>query len=614
VSLTTVDGRYQIIARIAAGGMGEVFRAEDAVLAREVAIKILHPGLASERAFIDRFRREAQAAANLSHPNIVQVHDWGERDGTSFMVMEYVRGPNLRELLTALGRLMPAQAAEVVLQILAGLDHAHRRGIVHRDIKPENALLTPEGVVKVADFGLAHALAEARITQAPGTVTGTVQYLAPEQIRGEQADPRTDLYALGIVTYELLTGRVPFSAETSLAVAYKHLSEPVPPPSDWAPDVPEKLDRIVVQATAKDPDERPRSASEMRADLVAVVGSLPTGPKLADLVAATPGRDDDSRVVDLSRATTVTIPQVVSPRRGHHRARRRRWPWIVLSFLLTLVLAVGGWAVWTYAIPHSATVPHVIGLHAPDARSRLEAAGFTVTTGPPTPSIKIAEGNVARQQPPPGTKLKKGSVVTLQLSTGPPMRTVPSVKGLPADTAKSQLTQRGFVVDLVKQWSQTVPAGQIVKQDPGGATHARYGSKVKLVVSKGPEPVLVPQVIGRSVDEASAILEAAGFSVTQVNRFSDTVSRGLVMRQHPSTGSAPRGSGITIVVSRGPKAFPMPNVAGDSRGAAEQELKSLGLDVHVVVIPSSSGKTVVGQNPNPGTTVRPGDSVTIFLA
>src|SRR5947208_12641594 len=268
MSLTTVDGRYQIIARIAAGGMGEVFRAHDSVLAREVAIKVLHQGLASEPAFIDRFRREARAAANLSHPNIVQVHDWGERDGTSFMVMEYVRGPNLRDLLGAQGRLQPAQAVEIVLQILAALDHRHRRGIVHRDVKPANAPLTPDGAVNVADFGLAHALAEARITQAPGTVPGPVQYLAPDQLRGDPADPRTDLYALGIVAYELLTGEVPFTGETSLAIAYKHLSEPSRAPSADAPAVPPQLDRIVLRATAKDPADRPPPAAEMRHELV----------------------------------------------------------------------------------------------------------------------------------------------------------------------------------------------------------------------------------------------------------------------------------------------------------------------------------------------------------
>ena len=525
VSLTTVDGRYQIIARIAAGGMGEVFRAHDSVLAREVAIKVLHPGLASEPAFIDRFRREARAAANLSHPNIVQVHDWGERDGTSFMVMEYVRGPNLRDLLGAQGRLQPAQAVEIVLQILAALDHAHRRGIVHRDVKPENALLTPEGVVKVADFGLAHALAEARITQAPGTVTGTVQYLAPEQIRGEPADPRTDLYAAGIVTYELLTGQVPFNAETSLAVAYKHLSEPVPAPSEWAPDVPEKLARIVLSATAKDPEERPASAADMRADLVSAVGSLPAAPRLADVVASTPARDrTDAAWPD--RATTVTIPQVVSPGRAQHRKRRRRWPWIAL--------AAGAWAAWTYAIPHTAAVPPVVGMHAQDARTQLTDAGFTVRTGDPVPSIHIAQGDVAKQQPTAGTHLKKGSVVTLQLSAGPPMRTVPSVVGLPAATAQSQLQARGFVPRTVKRYSQSAPQGQVFQQKPKGATRAQYGSKTTIYVSKGPQPILVPQVIGRAVDEAKAILEAAGFTVHEVDRFSDTVSRGLVMKQQPA--------------------------------------------------------------------------------
>ena len=591
--------------------MGEVFRAHDSVLAREVAIKVLHRALATEPAFIDRFRREARAAANLSHPNIVQVHDWGERDGTSFMVMEYVRGPNLRDLLTAHGRLRPQQAAEVVLQILAALDHAHRRGIVHRDVKPENALVTPEGVVKVADFGLAHALAEARITQAPGTVTGTVAYLAPEQIRGEAADPRTDLYALGIVMYELLTGEVPFVAETALAIAYKHLSEAVPAPSEWAPDVPEGLDRIVLRATAKDPDDRPSSAAEMRADLVAVVGSLPSAPKLADLAAATPPRED-SPGPWADRATTVTIPQVVAARRSARRTRRRRWPWVVAALLLAL--AAGGWAAWTYAIPHSASVPSVVGMSSADARSRLEGAGFTIRMGPPVPSIHVAAGDVARESPSPGTSLRKGLTVTLQLSSGPPLRTVPGVTGLPEATAQTALAQKGFDPKVVKRWSQTAPKGQVFEQAPDAKTRARYGSAVRLFVSKGPEPVLVPQVIGRGVDEATAILQAAGFTVHRVDRFSDTVSRGLVMRQHPSKGSAPRGSEITVVVSRGPKAFPMPNVAGDARSAAEQELQSLGLQVRVVVIPSSSGNTVVGQHPSPGTTVHPGDSVTIYVA
>src|SRR5207344_759900 len=258
-----------ITERIAAGGMGEVYRAQDAVLAREVAIKVLHRSLAGDQGFVDRFRREARAAASLSHPNIVAVYDWGAVDGVYYMVMEYVRGRATRDLLNASGRLEPAQAAEVIRQTLLGLEHAHRQGIVHRDIKPENVLVTTEGVVKVADFGLARAYADGRQTQA-GTVTGTVQYLAPEQIRGEPADPRSDLYSLGIVTYELLTGKLPFTGETAMSIAYKHLSDRVPAPSAIEPKAPQEFDGFVASATDRNREMRPESAAQMRGDLTSI--------------------------------------------------------------------------------------------------------------------------------------------------------------------------------------------------------------------------------------------------------------------------------------------------------------------------------------------------------
>src|SRR4051812_13817402 len=272
--LTTLDGRYHILDRIAAGGMGEVFRARDAVLDREVAIKVLHRSLAGDQGFVERFRREARAAAGISHPNIVNVHDWGAVDGIYYMVMEYVRGRALRDLVNAEGRLAPAQAAEVLRQTLLALDHAHRRGIVHRDMKPENILVTAEGVVKVADFGLARAYADGRQTQA-GTVTGTVQYLAPEQIRGEPADPRSDLYSLGIVGYELMTGRLPFTGETAMAIAYKHLSDRVPTPSALVAEIPAEIDAFVASATERDRELRPESAGEMRRDLEDILRELP---------------------------------------------------------------------------------------------------------------------------------------------------------------------------------------------------------------------------------------------------------------------------------------------------------------------------------------------------
>src|SRR5712691_3890533 len=307
---STVAGRYQVIARIASGGMGEVFRAHDAVLGREVALKVLHPQFAGDRGFVDRFRREARAAAILNHPNIVGVYDWGLTEGTYFMVMEYVRGHNLRTLLSEYGRLQPLQVVEIAAQVLSALDHAHGHGIVHRDVKPENILIARDGTVKVADFGLARAYADSYVSQAEGTVTGTVQYLAPEQIQGEPADPRTDLYALGVVMFELLTGGPPYSGETSLSIAYQHLTGQVPSPSHIAPAIEPAMDQVVLRATAKDRGDRPPSATAMREEVARAAAALPPAPPVAELAGRIPAAEPPST----ERAETVTIPRRASPR------------------------------------------------------------------------------------------------------------------------------------------------------------------------------------------------------------------------------------------------------------------------------------------------------------
>jgi serine/threonine-protein kinase len=346
---TTVDGRYQILTRVAAGGMGEVFRAHDPVLNREVALKMLHPTLAGDSDFIDRFRREARSAAKLSHPNIVAVHDWGQAGETYFMVMEFIRGPNLRTVIADGVPLQPAQAAEVLSQVLSALGHAHEHGIVHRDVKPENILITKQGVVKVADFGLARALAESRVTHAPGTVTGTVQYLAPEQIQGEPADPRTDLYAAGVVLYELLVGRVPFTGETSVAIAYKHLQDRMPVASSSNPMVPKSLDEVVGHATAKDREQRVASAEQMKKELAASTAELPPAPPIATLAEAAPALDE----VPPDRAPTVTIPEALPPR----KRRRRAFARFVRVLTVLAFLAAAGWATWTYLIPHRTDAP-----------------------------------------------------------------------------------------------------------------------------------------------------------------------------------------------------------------------------------------------------------------
>ncbi|MFL5800016.1 MAG: Stk1 family PASTA domain-containing Ser/Thr kinase [Actinomycetota bacterium] len=605
---TTVRARYQIIAKVASGGMGEVYRARDSVLARDVAIKVLHRNLAGDPGFIDRFRREARAAALLSHPNIVAVHDWGSTtSGTYFMVMEFVRGRNLRDLLTHFGRLEPQQAVEVLVQMLAALEHAHRHGIVHRDVKPENVLVTPDGLVKVADFGLARAFAESRISQAPGTVTGTVQYLAPEQIQGEPADPRTDLYATGIVAYEVLTGQVPFQGETSLAIAYRHLSDRVPPPSEAEPEVPPDLDRLVVAATEKDRERRPASASDLRASLMALSDPAASAPSLGELVQELP----DDVHADEDRAFTVTIPQRMSPKARRRRLLRR----IVVTLMAVALLVGGGLAAWAYVIPHTTHVPRVLGMTQDAARQRLDAAGLDAQFGPPVSSTTVTEGEVLRQSLDPGTKTEKGTDVVLQLSAGLPLRGVPTVTGATLADAGTTLQAQGLKMRVRHAFSDTVRRGLIIDQNPLPGQQILFGAEVTVTVSDGREPVTVPKVVGQTTADAQSVLVAQRFHVRVSKEFSASAPVGEVIRQDPKPGgTVPLGSTVRLVVSLGPKTFPMPSVVGLPAADAQAQLEAQGLIVRVVHIPGSRASTVVGQIPDSGATVEQGETVSIFVA
>ncbi len=605
---TAVRARYQIIAKVASGGMGEVYRARDSVLARDVAIKVLHRNLAGDPGFIERFRREARAAALLSHPNIVAVHDWGSTtNGTYFMVMEFVRGRNLRDLLSHYDRLEPEQAVEVLVQMLAALDHAHRHGIVHRDVKPENVLVTPEGHVKVADFGLARAFAESRVSQAPGTVTGTVQYLAPEQIQGDPADPRTDLYATGIVAYELLTGNVPFTGETSLAIAYRHLSDRVPPPSETEPAVPHAVDRIVVAATEKDRDRRPATAADMRADLLATQDSLAPAESLGEMVKALPDEvphDDD-------RAFTVTIPQRMSPKARRRRIARR----FVIALMAVALLAIGALAAWIYVIPHYTHVPRVLGLTQDAAQTRLVDAALDPQFGPPMPSTTVPAGQVLQQSLDPGTKVKKGTNVTLRLSSGLPLRAVPAVTGKTLADATSDLQREGLKVQVRHAYSDTVTKGLIVDQNPLAQQQIPYGSSVTITISDGKQPVQVPDVVGQSSGDAQSILVSRKLNPKLSQAYSTSVPAGDVISENPKSGTMlPIDSTVHLVISLGPRTFPMPDVVSMSAPAAQAALEGLGLQVHVVQIPGRQGNSVVGQSPLPPAIVEQGETVTIYVA
>ena len=589
--------------------MGEVYRATDAVLERQVALKVLHRSLSGDRGFVERFRREARAAANLNHPNIVAVYDWGAVDGIYYMVMEHVAGVSARELLNAEGVLAPAQAADVLLQTLAALGHAHRQGIVHRDIKPENLMVTPEGMVKVADFGLARAYADAQITEA-GTVTGTVQYLSPEQLQGEPADPRTDLYALGIVAYELLTGRLPFTGETPMAIAYKHIHGRVPAPSSRNPVVPAGLDGWVASVTEKQRELRPESAAEARRDLDAEASTLPDAPPLASLV---PEVSVIPVEVSPARATTVTIPRQQTGK--HERRRVSRW----LLGLLVLLVALGGaaWGSWRYLIPHEVDVPTVIGLPEAEAQRRLETAGLVVRTGGGRYTTAEPQGIVLRVQPPEGTTLEEGDRVTLIVSLGPPPVDVPNLVGLTIAEAGAALKDvRLKLGEIDRVYSENFVAGQIIRQFVPEGDQAPQGSAIDVVASDGPAPIAVPRATGLTQGQATSALQTAGFHVEVDEKYSDEVNAGIVISQRPIKGAQLQpGQTVTIVVSLGPPQFPVPSFVGMGRDAAIVKIRSLDLVPEVIELPGAVGDlTVASQLPIGGTVVRVGTTITIYVA
>ncbi|HUF59154.1 MAG TPA: Stk1 family PASTA domain-containing Ser/Thr kinase [Actinomycetota bacterium] len=610
-AFVTLDGRYHMVERIAAGGMGEVFRAHDAVLAREVAIKVLHRSLAGDPAFVDRFRREARAAAGLAHPNIVNVYDWGAVDGVYYMVMEYVRGPSVRHLLNEQGRMEPAQAAEILRQTLLALGHAHHEGFVHRDMKPENLLVTQEGVVKVADFGLARAYADGRVTQA-GAVTGTVQYLAPEQIRGEPADPRSDLYSLGIVAYELLTGQLPFTGETAMAVAYKHLSDRVPAPSSLLPDLPEELDGFVAAATDRDRELRPESADVMRMDLDAIAHQLPAARKLSSLVRELPSitvEGGETTEVGL-RVTTGSIPRM-----ERHRRRRRLLKRFVGAILVLGLVAGAAWGTWTYAIPHTAVIPKLVGETVESARNRLTTLGFQVVLARGRYDMEVPEGQVWAVRPAAGATRDQGTPVTIIPSKGPPPVAVPAMRGKPLKKAEQAIRDAGLRVGEVRRrYDDRVPLGHVISQQPAGGRIPK-GSTVSFLVSDGPKPVPIPDVRGMGQDKAVKALGARGFEVVIEEDFSKQVARGDVVATDPGPGTELQpGSTIVLTVSIGPEYFDCPNFFGMSVEEAKALAEQHGLELTALPVPGSGGNNVVSQIPGADTRIRYGSTVTVYYA
>jgi eukaryotic-like serine/threonine-protein kinase len=587
-----VGGRYQITGLIASGGMGEVFQAHDRVLDRVVALKVLHPGLGSDPDFVERFRKEATAAGRLSHPNIVQVYDWGKgEDGSAYMAMELVEGQNLREVLAASGRLRPAVAARVAAQVCGALEAARKAGLVHRDIKPENILLTPDGRVKVADFGLSRTMAESKATQA-GVLLGTAHYVAPEQVEGKESDHRSDLFALGVVLFEMLTGKTPFTGDTPLIVAYQRVRENVPRPSELTGGVPPALDEIVQRATARDPANRYPSAAEM-------------GDALRNAVP----RTDTGEVGSLVHATTA-IP--IGTQETINLGRRRR-PRLTRRGLIVLIaiaaLLLGSIPVLVGKLAR-VEIPTVAGQTKAAAEKSLRDAGFEVTTDIEN-SATVAEGHVIRTDPAGGTSARKGSTIRVIVSSGPVKVQVPNVRNLKYEVAKEQLEGLGLKVARKDDFDPTVKKGYVIRQDKDPDVLLNAGTTITLTVSKGVERVLVPDVKGKPQADATQTLEAAGFMVTAQKVDNDTVPVGQVISQTPAGGTrANKGSAITIVVSNGPPVVVVPDIYCMTRVQAADTLAAKGLKVRF----QGSYARVVDQDPRAGASVPRGSTVTAFTA
>lgn len=559
---TVFNDRYQLHSKLARGGMADVYLARDLLLDRPVAVKVLFPEHARDEAFVERFRREAQAAANLNHPNIVAVYDWGQQYGTYFIVMEYVDGRPLSEIIRTEGPLHPNRAAEITADVAAALGFAHRNGVVHRDVKPGNILITSSGQVKVADFGIAQAStgdAAVNLTQA-GSVMGTATYFSPEQAQGHAVDPRSDLYSLGVVLYEMLTSRPPFSGDTPVAVAYKHVQEAPMPPSRINSNVPAALESIDMKLLAKDPFQRYASAEDLRSDLRrflegqpvlasglagAAVGAAVGGAVAADATTIVPAAAGGAGVV----GPPTTATQYVGP---PERKRTGMWVAIVIAVLAVLGLLLFFIGSNMGKSTAKAEVPDVTNKSQVDATNTLTAANFKVKVKE-VANDTVPAGQVFEQSPKGGTQADEGSTVEITVSQGVGEATVPTVTNLTQAAAESLLKTNNFIAQVQEGASDTVPKGTVISQSPAAGSKAPKNSVVTIVVSTGPGDVAVPYVIGQSAAQASNTLGQAGFNVKTVQQASSSVAAGNVINTNPAPGTkASKGAEVTIYVSTGP--------------------------------------------------------------
>ena len=621
---TLIDGRYRVISRLGTGGMADVFLAEDQQLGRNVAVKLLHRRFAEDPDFVERFRREAQAAAGLQHPNVVSVYDRGSFDGTYYIAMEYLPGRSLKQVIREEAPLDPIRAIDITIQILKAARFAHRRGVIHRDLKPHNVIVDDSGHAKVTDFGIARAGAS-DMTET-GSIMGTAQYLSPEQAQGHPVSAGSDVYSVGVVLYELLTGRVPFDGETAVTIALKHVSESPPPPRLITPAIPPELEQVVLWSLNKDPADRPADADQLitaleqcRAILsggggehtasMAAVAFAGMAPDPAPIVAGVVPEAPPTAYRDgTGNGTGSFISPPVDDRR-----RRRPSPWL-WALLVALLLAGGGVAAYLLTRPVKAIVPTVVGESVNNATAQVQNAGFSVNIIEETSTHKL--GTVFHQDPQQGTKANQGTTVTLTVSQGLGNVVVPTVVGLTRAAADRAIKAQNLKVRFETESSNTVPAGDATRAVPGEGTQLPVGYTVTLFISSGQAQVSVPDVRGQTQAAATTTLQNLGFNVTTSSQTSKSDTAGTVISQTPDGGAAARRSTVNLVIATAPTTASVPNVRGDTASAASATLTTAGFTVVQQtkdVTKSNQDGLVISQSPRGGTNGKANSPVTIVV-